>query len=114
MFMTTNRVDTIDMAFQSRIHLTLGYKSLDAKARLGLWRLFLERTACYEAEAWPDDVLRRLAEVKLNGRQIKNAVRTANSLALSEKHLLSVVDIDVVLDTIAEADGVFEPESGGL
>jgi SpoVK/Ycf46/Vps4 family AAA+-type ATPase len=109
MFMTTNRVNSIDPAFQSRIHLTLAYNPLDDKSRKGLWRLFLERSADYDKKNWPNEVLGDLAKVQLNGRQIKNAVRTANSLALAEHHTLSVDDIRVVLDTVAEFETVFKP-----
>ncbi|GJC77371.1 putative AAA domain-containing protein [Colletotrichum liriopes] len=38
LIMTTNRADSIDRAFQSRIHLTLHYLDLDVKAREHIWR----------------------------------------------------------------------------
>jgi SpoVK/Ycf46/Vps4 family AAA+-type ATPase len=109
MFMTTNRVNSMDPAFQSRIHLTLAYNPLDYKSRKGLWKLFLERSADYDEKNWSDEILEDLAKDQLNGRQIKNAVRTANSLALAENHMLSVDDIRVVLETVAEFETVFKP-----
>lgn len=109
MFLTTNRLKTIDPAFLSRIHLTLACNPLDAETRKKLWRFFLSRTGGYQATDWTETTLDEFALFQLNGRQIKNAVRTANSLALSEKHRLSADDIDVVLETIAEYQSVFEP-----
>ncbi|TQN68631.1 ATP-dependent zinc metalloprotease FtsH, partial [Colletotrichum shisoi] len=42
--MTTNRADSIDRAFQSRIHLTLHYPDLDAAAKEHIWRQFVARS----------------------------------------------------------------------
>merc|ERR1711939_1159242 len=42
LFLTTNRVDTFDEAFQSRIHLPLRYGELSAKAKRRVWGMFLE------------------------------------------------------------------------
>jgi hypothetical protein len=53
------------------------------------------------------------AAVELNGRQIKNTVRTANALALSEGKVLSVEEIRVVLDTVTEFDADFKGQIHG-
>lgn len=100
MFMTTNSIYSMDPAFQSRMHLILEYKPLDLQSRKGLWRVFSERTAGYEKLDWPDTTVDRLANVDLNGRQIKNIVRTANSIALVEDHRLSSEEVDIVLHTV--------------
>lgn len=108
MFMTTNRIQSMDPAFRSRMHLILEYKSLDPSSRKGLWRLFLERTADYKKQNWPDAEVDRLAAFDLNGRQIKNIVRTANSLALAEGHRLSVEEVEIVLSTVTEFHSTLE------
>lgn len=41
MFMTTNRVKTIDSAFQSRIHISLDYQELTMESRKQIWTNFL-------------------------------------------------------------------------
>ncbi|KAJ7705121.1 P-loop containing nucleoside triphosphate hydrolase protein, partial [Mycena olivaceomarginata] len=41
LFLTTNRVNTFDPAFQSRIHMALKYENLEAQARKRLWKDFL-------------------------------------------------------------------------
>jgi hypothetical protein len=104
MFLTTNRVDSFDLAFQSQIHLALKYHPLDSDGRAELWRLFLKRTG---EQDWPEEVVKRFAAVELNGRQIKNTVRTANALALSEGRMLSAEEIQAVLETVTEFDADF-------
>ncbi|KAK5020474.1 hypothetical protein LTR16_012580 [Cryomyces antarcticus] len=41
MFLTTNRVDTFDAAFQSRIHISLDYPELSSDSRRMVWKNFL-------------------------------------------------------------------------
>ncbi|KAI3531281.1 ATPase [Colletotrichum costaricense] len=45
LFLTTNRVGTIDSAFMSRIHLALSYEPLSEAARRQLWDTWITR-AC--------------------------------------------------------------------
>lgn len=107
MFLTTNRVTTFDLAFQSRIHLALKYPPLDTNQRTELWRMFLRRTAQYDPGKWPDELVRQYASVNLNGRQVKNAIRTANALALSRRSELSSEDIHMVLSTMVSFNDDF-------
>lgn len=151
MFLTTNRVETFDEAFQSRIHIALKYNDLDRKAKRIIWGTFLDMVSREELTLAADDgnedeadqqkevngvadsekngvmvngvtdaetadkkkknadiQLRKivteaeldgLARHKLNGRQIKNVVRTAQALsssmeeALSMKHLTRVLEV---------------------
>jgi SpoVK/Ycf46/Vps4 family AAA+-type ATPase len=48
LFLTTNRVETFDEAFQSRIHLALKYGELSPKARKSVWKMFIERVQASE------------------------------------------------------------------
>ena len=104
LFLTTNRVDTFDEAFQSRIHLPLRYGDLTTKAKRSVWKMFLDLvrksteeggTAVAEFSDYDLDVL---ARHQLNGRQIKNAVRTAQALALKEGCMLDMEYVKKVLD----------------
>ena len=99
--MTTNRVRVFDEAFQSRIHVSLRYHDLTAESRRTIWVAFLHKV--YGPDV-PDggltrDELRDLGEKKINGRQIKNVVKTATALAtgrqesLSYRHLMQVLDM---------------------
>lgn len=143
MFLTTNRVQTFDAAFQSRIHISLNYQELDMKSRKTVWKNFLaqhdiaqksarERPAkalASAAKATPngssstDDVeaataamedlhlkrtlpheitdkdLSKLCDMSMNGRQIKNILKTAQLLAskrgegLSYEHVKTVMEV---------------------
>lgn len=79
LFLTTNRVTTFDDAFKSRIHIPIRYTDLSVESRMKIWRNFIKKL--------PGDVnidekgLAELAEHDLNGRQIKNVVKAAESLA---------------------------------
>ncbi|KAI7259262.1 hypothetical protein KC345_g10360 [Hortaea werneckii] len=132
LFLTTNRVDTFDEAFQSRIHLPLRYGELSAKAKRRVWGMFLEiarggggvrvgdgkeeemtngdgppSTAVGAAGSgsggvkvadFSEEDLDVLARHQLNGRQIKNAVRTAQALALKEGKVLGMEQVKKVLE----------------
>lgn len=93
--MTTNRAENIDAAFESRIHVSLTYQDLDHSARRHIWNSFLSRSA--KADQFSDEQLNSLAEVQLNGRQIKNLVKTASLLAWSKEEKLRYENVQVVL-----------------
>ncbi|KAL3425244.1 AAA family ATPase [Phlyctema vagabunda] len=104
LFLTTNRLATFDLAFKSRIHLSLKYTALDETRRKELWKLFLGRVSRDSPEVWDDKLLVELSKPNLNGRQIKNTVRTANTLALATKTPLSIGHLQSVLETIRDFD----------
>ncbi|KAF2118078.1 P-loop containing nucleoside triphosphate hydrolase protein [Lophiotrema nucula] len=92
LLLTTNQVEVIDEAFQSRIHLSLRYPSLDAPARLKIWRNFMEIARGSKGINVDVDegVLEELADIPLNGRQIKNTVSIAVKIATTtESHTLT-------------------------
>ncbi|KAF2423293.1 P-loop containing nucleoside triphosphate hydrolase protein [Tothia fuscella] len=96
MFLTTNRVQTFDAAFQSRIHISLDYPELSIESRRTVWKNFLTQT--------PDDnsitptQLDQLSYMNMNGRQIKNVLKTAQLLARQKKTMLGYEHIMTVLD----------------
>ncbi|CAM1509905.1 Fc.00g002400.m01.CDS01 [Cosmosporella sp. VM-42] len=85
LILTSNRVGTFDEAFKSRIKLALHYSSLGRADRRKIWRNFFKTLK----ETDPDNVdfedlddhLDDLADVKLNGRDIRNAISVARELA---------------------------------
>lgn len=147
MFLTTNRVQTFDQAFQSRIHISLEYAELDKKSRKAIWETFLTQHDVAKAAARektpkaPASVVKtstkrsakgdglamdtddnsedkkledprlvltqphqisnkeidKLADLKLNGRQIKNFLKTAQLLAIYKEEPLSYQHIDTVI-----------------
>jgi hypothetical protein len=85
LFLTTNRVKKIDPAFYSRISVALHYKS-EGKA-LKVWQNLLKAAGL--DPSWAFD----LFEYDVNGRQIKNAIRMAMTLAKSKDRDVNVDDL---------------------
>ena len=72
LFVTTNRVQTFDDAFASRIHMPLRYDPLNEAARKKVWKGHLDKavTAHGKAECSAQD-LDDLARKVLNGREVR-------------------------------------------
>lgn len=108
--MTTNRVRSIDSAFESRIHISMHYHDLSLDARRAIWTAFVMKAHGHVngesssecASSLSEHEFEKLAEVPLNGRQIRNAVRTACAFAASEQETLSYKHLRNVLDIMAE------------
>ena len=108
LFLTTNRVESLDPAFQSRVQCALRYEPLDAASRARIWADLLARLQVPRA----DDVdVEALAVRQLNGRQIKNTLQLALALAVSEgshlaqRHLEATLDITTAFVEHAAAPG---------
>lgn len=105
LFLTTNRVETFDSAFVSRIHLSLRFQDLTVRAKRTVWKLFIDRVRQQEGmevQNITDSDLSDLARRDVNGRQIKNLVRAAQALAIHEEKPLSMVHIRRVIE-VAES-----------
>ncbi len=73
LFLTTNRVETFDDAFQSRIHIALKYGELNTKAKKSIFKMFIERVRVLEGcDTMPftESDLDALSRNNLNGRQV--------------------------------------------
>ncbi|KAF2153176.1 P-loop containing nucleoside triphosphate hydrolase protein [Myriangium duriaei CBS 260.36] len=83
LIMTTNRAETIDPAFQSRIHFCYQYPDLDRVARRHIWQTFLDKSKSDGKikVGVSDKDIGELAEIDYNGRQIKNVHSIAAKLA---------------------------------
>jgi len=97
MFLTTNRINTIDTAFKGRIDLILPYYDLDEDSRKSVWKNFINRLSSGAADVRQDDV-DILAKDEMNGREIKNSIKTAMVLAERKKEPLNLGHLRVVLD----------------
>lgn len=95
LFLTTNRVDNIDAAFQSRIHISMAYPDLTTESRRHIWENFLRGLDVFEE--WGSGDLDDLAKVQLNGRQIKNLLKSAALLSARKQDRLSRKYVDTVL-----------------
>ena len=94
MFLTTNRVQTVDPAFRSRIHLSLTYPALSETARSSLWETFILKGTAPPRPKWLSaKFLERISRTEVNGREIKNIVRVAHALAVSDNRPMQAIDI---------------------
>ncbi|KAI0199932.1 P-loop containing nucleoside triphosphate hydrolase protein [Astrocystis sublimbata] len=84
MFITSNRVEHFDPAFESRIHLRIPFESPGVEVRTLIWETFLEGH-------WVDDgATQRLGrDLAINGREIKNIIRISRLVAKHRKEDLS-------------------------
>src|SRR5271163_3259118 len=85
LFLTTNRVKKIDSAFYSRISVALHYRK-DGKAQK-VWTNLL--TAAGLNPEWAEE----LHTYDVNGRQIKNAIRMAMTLAKAKSRKVLISDL---------------------
>ncbi|KAI1344529.1 hypothetical protein F5Y15DRAFT_411360 [Xylariaceae sp. FL0016] len=94
LFLTTNRVGQIDDAFISRIHIAIEYRPFTPEAHAQVWKGFFGKLAreragriqiAPAAKSW---VLATATsgESQMNGRDIRNALQTAITLAEADYH----------------------------
>ena len=108
MFLTTNRIGVFDAAFKSRIHLAIKYPALSSTSRETLWRTFITRASPGVNLNWLYSVeFGKLANEDVNGRQIKNVVRTAHALAISQSSNLELHHIHKVLKAVQAFESDF-------
>ncbi|KAF4946772.1 hypothetical protein FGADI_10976 [Fusarium gaditjirri] len=84
-FLTTNRMGSIDDAMKSRIHLSLAFGPPAPDVRLKIWRQSLEAVPINETDIGgaelSGEVASQLVHHQLNGREISNTLNTAKTLA---------------------------------
>lgn len=94
MFLTTNRENRLDEAFRSRISCIFKYEELTCETRVLIWLNLLQAANVNFSN---NEVTELAGKYELNGRQIKNAIRMSQCLALSRKEELTVDHIDRVV-----------------
>lgn len=101
LFLTTNRVSTLDQAFESRIHLKLHYPDLNVAARKVIWTTLLRKSQP-PAQLNIEEIA-ELAEHDVNGREVKNVVKTSQLLAASKGESLAIGHVRSVLRITKDA-----------
>ena len=96
MFLTTNRPKEFDEAFHSRISISINYKDLDEDARFKIWTNLLDASGVNI----DNQSINTLSKVKINGRQIKNAIRMGQCMAKESSQNLSCEIIKQVIPFI--------------
>lgn len=80
LFLTTNRVKNIDKAFMSRISVALKFEGNDQTKREKIWINLLKAANV----SMSNRDIKSLAAYDINGRQIKNTIRLAQTLASAD------------------------------
>lgn len=96
LFMTTNRIRTMDTAFESRIHMAVQYDDLNRNVRRQIWHKLISRLPESEFNEL-ESSLADLAGWKLNGRQIRNIFLVAQSVALKDNKPLQYEHLKEVI-----------------
>ncbi|RYP40755.1 hypothetical protein DL767_001473 [Monosporascus sp. MG133] len=104
LFITSNRVTSIDTAFKSRIHLSLNYPSLSRASQKQIWRSLVGRSLAKTGDFTNDD-WDGFTEHSMNGREIKNAVKLAHLLASRRGESLAPLHIKEVLSVLRDSAG---------
>ena len=105
LFLTTNRVKAFDEAFLSRIHVALHFDELPVESRRQVWTAFIAKIDATGTIS-PEEI-EELAKKKINGRQIKNVARTAQSLAVGRGEKLVMSHFISTLETMQEFEEQF-------
>lgn len=99
LFLTTNRVESLDDAFRSRISIIIKYNDLDKKTRTQVWKNLLHAASV----SIDDTTIDSLSEIttadgkQINGRQIKNAIRMAQCITHSKKESITLNHLEKVI-----------------
>lgn len=115
LFLTTNRVKTFDEAFLSRIHVALHFDNLSLESKEQIWRAFIKKVVPDSEDpsrTITEAQIGLLAKRNINGRQIKNATRTAHCLAVGRGERLGLGHFVETLDAMAEFEAEFAKVAG--
>lgn len=89
---------------KSRIHLALEYTPPGIETRQQLWEQILRSIPREEIDIETEDAIDNFVAVKINGREISNAVNTARTIARFENKPLQLKHIELVLGVWKEFD----------
>ena len=107
LFLTTNRVQAFDEAFLSRIHVAMHFHELSQTSKEQIWMAFIRKLGLSASEISHEQIA-ELATRGVNGRQIKNAARTAQSLAVGRGERVGFEHFVETLDALEEFQREFD------
>ncbi|KAI0201471.1 hypothetical protein F4808DRAFT_425284 [Astrocystis sublimbata] len=98
-FLTTNRRDELDEAFKSRINLTINMPELNPTHRARVWEnLITTYNKRVEGDfIWTNEMFHALGGLQINGRVIKNILRTAEYFARSTNSKMTASHVNDVI-----------------
>jgi AAA+ superfamily predicted ATPase len=112
-FLTTNLLSTIDNAFRSRVNIHLLFDSLSPSSRRQLWQKFMERLPKEEKKKkLSAKDLKELAKWELNGREIKNSIKTVRNWCIVKDLEMNLERLESgIKNTTPQATKVDEDDS---
>lgn len=98
----------MDVAFQSRIQVGIGFKELTSEVRQKIWAQLLDlnsREGTIEARALQNVMhnVSTLAKFELNGRQIRNVLNIAGGYAFNEFRVPGKMDYHHIIEAVKAA-----------
>jgi hypothetical protein len=117
LILTSNRVGTFDEAFKSRIQLALHYANLSQFSRTKIWGNFIQRLEKMNEQGIDfddlNDHIERLAEYRMNGREIRNVITTARISARWEGETLNFKFLESIIKTTGRFNLYLEKLNNG-
>lgn len=102
LFLTTNRVKAFDDAFHSRVSVALEYQTLGEQARSQVWHNLLSAAGLDTSLEEIDINVDELSQSNINGRQIKNVIRLAQTVAKATNQPITTQSIFKVIDVTTQ------------
>lgn len=102
LFLTTNRVQNIDRAFYSRVSIGIHFTDGGADKRRRIWENLLEAAGIKGVDA------ERMSRHNINGRQIKNSIRLAQTLARAKNKKVDEAWLDLVIKNVLDFEVIVE------
>lgn len=106
LILTTNRINSFDVAVQSRVHLAVKYQNFNETQISEIYTIFLKQIRDDDNIANWDNILSWIKmesrSSKFNGRQIRNIVSAALGLARAERKKLNSDHLDQIVRKTTE------------
>lgn len=107
--LTTNRISDFDVAFHSRIHVSMEYTALSPREKRAIWHKELSERLSDNRHAITQADLEALAQLDLDGRTICNTVHVLKLFMEQEKK--EIVSIRQVKRILGIATGKLQVEA---
>lgn len=96
---------------KSRIHVSLHYEALTAEVRGRLWTAFLQKAGLKNGLDTADtQLLAQLCQRTLNGREIKNVIKTATTYAAYHGRTVNIQDVLRVVNITDDMTEIDSPQ----
>lgn len=110
--LTSTRSATFDGALMSRVRLRVNHGPLDKLQRKELWREIFAQESKVHSGFNIDKLMPHLdflSEFEMDGRQIRNSVKTARQVSTSYMHKRKTVNLEHVMQAIRATIGAYGP-----